>query len=129
MNLSDLILEMQKRGYKPEDANARVCQDIVLKAISQSALSRNVKDVYDMYYQCGKMDPIRLAENFRILILDDSGMREHSLEDIISRIRYTFSNAAFRQRADLSDKRWMDEDINTIFETIISYLSMIHIDR
>ena len=42
MNLSDLILEMQKRGYKPEDANARVCQDIVLKAISQSALSRNV---------------------------------------------------------------------------------------
>ncbi len=91
--------------------------------------STRYKDVYDMYYQCGKMDPIRLAENFRILILDDSGMREHSLEDIISRIRYTFSNAAFRQRADLSDKRWMDEDINTIFETIISYLSMIHFDR
>ena len=42
MNLSNMVKEMQELGYEPDDARARVCQDIILKAISQSTLSRNV---------------------------------------------------------------------------------------
>ena len=42
MNLSDMVKNIQEIGYEPDDARARVCQDIVLKAISQSSLSRNV---------------------------------------------------------------------------------------
>ncbi len=42
MNLSDLVKNMQKLGYETNDASARVCQEIVLKAISKSTLSRNV---------------------------------------------------------------------------------------
>lgn len=42
MNLSVMIKEIQELGYVPDDARARVCQDIVLKAIAQSSLSRNV---------------------------------------------------------------------------------------
>ena len=34
MNLYDLTEEMIKIGYEPDDARARVCQDIVLKALS-----------------------------------------------------------------------------------------------
>ena len=41
MNLYDLTEEMEKIGYEPDDARARVCQDIVLKALSRSSLSRN----------------------------------------------------------------------------------------
>ena len=41
MNLYDLTEEMEKIGYEPDDARARVCQDIVLKALSLSSLSRN----------------------------------------------------------------------------------------
>ena len=33
---------MRELGYETDDAKARVCQDIVLKAISKSVLSRNV---------------------------------------------------------------------------------------
>lgn len=33
MNLSDMVIEMQKIGYEPNDARARVCQDIVLKIL------------------------------------------------------------------------------------------------
>lgn len=33
---------MRELGYETDDAEARVCQDIVLKAISKSVLSRNV---------------------------------------------------------------------------------------
>lgn len=42
MNLSEMVMQMQTIGYEPDDARARVCQDIVLKAISESTLSRNV---------------------------------------------------------------------------------------
>ena len=42
MNLSDMVRKMQELGYETDDAQARVCQDIVLKAISKSTLSRNV---------------------------------------------------------------------------------------
>lgn len=42
MNLSDMVRKMQQLGYETDDAQARVCQDIVLKAISKSTLSRNV---------------------------------------------------------------------------------------
>ncbi len=42
MNLREMIQEVQKEGYSYEDANAKVCQDIVLKGIADSSLSRNV---------------------------------------------------------------------------------------
>ena len=42
MNLSDMVNKMQELGYEPDDARARICQDIVLKALSKSTLSRNV---------------------------------------------------------------------------------------
>lgn len=35
MNLYDLTEEMKKAGYEQDDAEARVCQDIVLKALSK----------------------------------------------------------------------------------------------
>lgn len=34
MNLRELTEDMKKIGYEPDDAEARVCQDIVLKALS-----------------------------------------------------------------------------------------------
>ena len=42
MNLSDMVNKMKELGYEPDDARARICQDIVLKALSKSTLSRNV---------------------------------------------------------------------------------------
>ncbi len=42
MNIQKMIEEIEKLGYSPQDARARVCQDIVLKSIANSNLSRNV---------------------------------------------------------------------------------------
>ncbi len=42
MNIQEMIEEIEKLGYSPQDARARVCQDIVLKAIANTNLSRNV---------------------------------------------------------------------------------------
>ena len=42
VNLELLAEEFRKEGYTEQNAEARVCQDIVLKAIAESNLSRNV---------------------------------------------------------------------------------------
>lgn len=262
MNLSVMIKEMQKLGYESADAGARVCQDIVLKAISQSSLSRNVtikggvlmrnmtnnirratqdmdidfiryslsdesidyfikklnclegieikrigkieelsqqdyngkrvyihiadkmgnfldskidlgvhkhleieqeeycfdiafddegasllantreqmfaeklrsllkfgpfstryKDIYDMYYQCGRMDTTKLFQCLRTFIFDDSGMRENDMNAIVKRIEFVFADETYRKRVDISDKRWMDDDISDVFNGILDYL-------
>ncbi|MDD7319250.1 MAG: nucleotidyl transferase AbiEii/AbiGii toxin family protein [Prevotellaceae bacterium] len=42
MNLAELASEIRRDGYTEINAEARVCQDIVLKAIANSSLNRNV---------------------------------------------------------------------------------------
>ena len=42
MNLRDMMESYRKEGLTQELASARVCQDIVLKAIAQGSLNRNV---------------------------------------------------------------------------------------
>ena len=41
-NLEELAAQVKNEGYSEVNAEAKVCQDIVLKSISQSSLSRNV---------------------------------------------------------------------------------------
>lgn len=42
INIESLIEETIKEGYDGQNAEAKVCQDIVLKAIAEGSLSRNV---------------------------------------------------------------------------------------
>ncbi|MDO5572475.1 MAG: hypothetical protein Q4G60_00680 [bacterium] len=42
MKIQEMIDDIEALGYSIQDARARVCQDIVLKAIATSNLSRNV---------------------------------------------------------------------------------------
>ena len=40
--LREMISQARADGYQDDNAEAKVCQDIVLKAIAQGSLSRNV---------------------------------------------------------------------------------------
>lgn len=42
MNLMDEVEKIKEEGYNEASAEAKVCQDIIVKAISKSSLSRNV---------------------------------------------------------------------------------------
>lgn len=42
MNLRDEVDKIKKEGYSEANAEAKLCQDIIIKAISQSSLNRNV---------------------------------------------------------------------------------------
>ena len=42
MNLMDEVGKIKQEGYSEANAQAKLCQDIIIKAISQSSLNRNV---------------------------------------------------------------------------------------
>lgn len=42
INLNEMIEKYISIGYSEQNANARVCQDVVLKAIEKSGFGRNV---------------------------------------------------------------------------------------
>ena len=42
INLAELISEMREEGYEGANAEAKVCQDSILRAIAESTLNRNV---------------------------------------------------------------------------------------
>ena len=84
--------------------------------------STRYKDIYDMYYQCGKLNKERLKHCFNTFIFNDKGMRENNMSDIISRIEFVFNDEIYKGRVDKSDKRWLDEDIDVIFNEIKKYI-------
>ena len=62
--MADLELladEFRKEGYSDQNAEARVCQDIVLKAIAESDLSRNVTIFTDQRYSMMNMEKMNVA--------------------------------------------------------------------
>ena len=87
--------------------------------------SRRYKDVYDMYYLKGVADKEKLNAAIKILIIDDPGMRETSVDDIIIRISSTFNNEQYLSRVSSSRQRWIDEDIHTITNGITEYLNSL----
>ncbi len=42
MNLLDEVDKIKKDGYNEANAEAKLCQDIIIKAISQGSMNRNV---------------------------------------------------------------------------------------
>ena len=83
------------------------------------------KDIYDMYYQCEKLDESKLYQCFQSLIFNDKAMRENDTEGLVKRIESIFSDKIYKQRVDKSDKRWLDDDIEVIFSKIVEYLKGI----
>lgn len=88
--------------------------------------STRYKDIYDMYYQCRIMDKEKLNRCIKILILDDRKMKESDMVSIIKRIDSIFRDKAYKRKVDKSDKRWLEDNIDIIFETIIEYLRNIN---
>ena len=85
--------------------------------------STRYKDVYDMYYQCEKMDEQKLIDCLRIFIFDDSEMRENDMTAILKRLQFVFRDNTYKDRVDKSDKRWLDTEIDEVFDGIVEYLN------
>lgn len=84
--------------------------------------STRYKDIFDMYYYGKVVEKENMLICLKSYIFEDPEMRENNIEDIIARVKKVFSSNDYRRKVDKSDKRWLDEDIDTIFAGIISCL-------
>ena len=60
-----------------------------------------------------------------IFIFDDPGMRENDISAIVKRVEFVFSDKAYKKRVDTSDKRWLDDNIEDVFNGILKYLRLL----
>lgn len=90
--------------------------------------STRYKDIYDMYYHCKEVKTEKLKECLNTCIFNDCGMRETTMTDVVKRVEAVFENHSYKQRVDSSDKRWLDEDIDIIFERILSFLRRLELE-
>lgn len=87
--------------------------------------STRYKDIYDMYYHCNKLNTDMLMRCLKVYVFDDDEMREKNMSDIVRRVKKTFCDETYKKRVDESDKRWIDDDIDTVFTGIVTYLDSI----
>lgn len=87
--------------------------------------STRYKDIYDMYFQCNRIDGEKLAVYLDTYIFSDIDMREKDMTDVVKRVTRVFQNRQYRERVDKSDKRWMDTSIDDIFVAILEFLNSL----
>ena len=80
--------------------------------------STRYKDIFDMYYLTDYLDSTKLKECINIFILDDSGMREETLKDVIVRFSNGTSDEEYLRNLNNSDKNWLNIDSSEAIEGI-----------
>ena len=89
-------------------------------------LSTRYKDVFDICYLSDYVDTGRLAECLDTYIINDPGMKESGMEDIIKRVRSTFSNRLYRRNiARAAESNWLDIPIEQVLLKVLAFLESI----
>lgn len=86
-------------------------------------LSTRYKDIFDIYYLRTLINMEKLDECFKTLIYDDEGMRENNIEEIIKRVKNTFSNRTYIRNLSTSKKNWLDVEQNVVLKGIVDFLN------
>ena len=88
------------------------------------AVSTRYKDMYDMYFLSvlTGINDEKLRECIRILILNDSAMRENSSDELLRRIHRVFENRNFRRTLEPAKKNWLDVESSTVLSELEKFL-------
>ena len=58
---------------------------------------------------------------------DDAWMRENNIDEIIKRVKNTFSNRIYIRNLGTSEKNWLDVEQNVVLEGIIEFLNKMSV--
>ena len=87
--------------------------------------STRYKDVFDIYYLFGQIDRDKLAQCLTTLIFSDPGMRENTTEDIIRRVKSTFTNKRYLNYLKTSEKNWLCLDVADVLAGILNHIKSL----
>ena len=85
MNLRDLVDAVRDEGYSQANAEARVCQDIVLKAIDESAFANHITVKGGVVMRSITGDARRATQDMDLDFIRYS-LRDDSIRDFINRL-------------------------------------------
>ncbi len=87
--------------------------------------SRRYRDIYDMFYIKDIVEPEKMKDILEILVYNDDGMFENSIDAVMRRVSKAFRDEQYLRRVSTSRQRWLDDDIHNIADGIIAYLEQL----
>ena len=90
-------------------------------------LSTRYKDVFDLCYWSENTDRTKLLTCIDTYIYDDPDFRERNMDDILRRMRRTFSDRRYRSSIVNSRKKpdWLGIGVDSAFKKILDYLESL----
>ena len=107
------------------NSNEQMMAEKMRSLLKFGPFSTRYKDVYDMYYLKNFVDREKLIAALDTYIFSDEKMRENSGSDIAKRLKKTFNDKGYIQRLDISDKRWIDTDVDVITKELVEFVDAI----
>lgn len=52
-------------------------------------------------------------------------MRENNIQDILKRVKRAFSDRFYKKSLSETDKKWIDDPIDKVLETLLSFLESL----
>lgn len=118
-------------AYDDEGASLLINSDVQMLAEKLRSLlkfgpfSTRYKDVYDMYYLKDSVNREKLMVALDTYIFNDTTIKENTGNDIVRRLKITFSDKGYIGRLDTLDKRWIDEEISVVTNGLLEFVAKI----
>ena len=77
------------------------------------------------FYPGDVVEKTKLLNTLNTMIYSDNGIREKDINDIISRVRTTFSDERYLRNLSTSKKNWLGVDNETVLDGIVDFLISI----
>lgn len=88
--------------------------------------STRFKDIFDIYYHCNKISNEAFLVCMDSFVFNDPKMRENNMADVYKRLSKIFQDKSYKSIVDKSDKRWLDDDIDVIFDRILKFINSVN---
>lgn len=111
MNLIDEVAKIKQEGYSEANAQAKLCQDIIIKAISQSSLNRNVT--------------IKGGVVIQKYIFDDPTISVFDYPEMQKRAERILKNNTYKKQIEHSRKNWLDLSVDEVMEKNLAFINSI----
>lgn len=87
--------------------------------------STRFKDVFDLCYLAGRTRHDIVRRMLKESVLDDDGMRENAIADVVARLNRVFGNTAFMRNLSKPVNAWLDVPAEDATSAILAFVSSL----
>lgn len=114
-----------KSATLPANSREQMFAEKLKSLLRLGTRSTRQKDVFDLFYLTDMVDRNALRKFIRIIVFDDTSLRENDFASISSRLRRIFASSAFAQRLSSARANWLQIEPATATARIIRFLESL----